>query len=44
MSAPIYVADKIVLEESISPDKTGEADIEKFKKFIEDLKPSDFNR
>jgi bifunctional DNase/RNase len=44
MSAPIYVSDKIVLEESISSEKTGEADIEKFKKFIEDLKPSDFNR
>ena len=32
MSAPIYVSDKIVLEESISSEKTGEADIEKFKK------------
>lgn len=44
MSAPIYVSDKIVLEESAPDKRTGEADIERFKKFIEDLKPSDFNR
>jgi bifunctional DNase/RNase len=44
MSAPIYVSDKIVLEESVSDKKTEEADVERFKKFIEDLKPSDFNR
>lgn len=44
MKAPIYVSDKIVLEESVSEKKTDEADVEKFKKFIEDLKPSDFNR
>ena len=44
MSAPIYVSDKIVLEESV-PDKKGEdAEVERFKKFIDDLKPSDFNR
>ncbi|HEY8313968.1 MAG TPA: bifunctional nuclease family protein [Candidatus Baltobacteraceae bacterium] len=45
-SAPIYVSDKIVLEESV-PDKKGdgdEADVERFKKFIEELRPSDFNR
>ncbi|MFN2448468.1 MAG: bifunctional nuclease family protein [Candidatus Baltobacteraceae bacterium] len=44
MSAPIYVSDKIVLEESAPDKKTGEADVERFKKFIEELKPSDFNR
>jgi len=44
MSAPIYVSDKIVLEESAPDRKTGEADVERFRKFIEDLKPSDFNR
>lgn len=44
MSAPIYVSDKIVLEESV-PDKKEEGqEVERFKKFIEDLKPSDFNR
>ncbi len=44
MSAPIYVSDKIVLEEA-SPDKrTDEAESERFKKFIDELKPSDFNR
>jgi hypothetical protein len=40
---PIYVSDKIVLEEA-SADKKGvdEADVNKFKKFLEGLKPSDF--
>ena len=42
MQAPIYVSDKIALEESV-PDKGEDSeDPEKFKKFIEDLKPSDF--
>src|SRR5579884_328013 len=44
MSAPIYVSDKIVLEESVPDKKTEDAETERFKKFIEDLKPSDFNR
>jgi len=44
MSAPIYVSDKIVLEESVSDKKGDEADVERFKKFIDELKPSDFNR
>ena len=45
MSAPIYVTDKIVLEESGTESaKEEEAAVERFKKFIEDLKPSDFNR
>ncbi len=42
MSAPIYVSDKIVLEESV-PDKKAEVeDVQRFRKFIEELKPSDF--
>jgi bifunctional DNase/RNase len=44
MSAPIYVSDKIVLEESVPDKKEEGAEVERFKKFIEDLKPSDFNR
>jgi uncharacterized protein len=44
MQAPIFVSDKIVLEEAV-PEKGAEAaDMERFKKFIEDLKPQDFNR
>ncbi len=43
-NAPIYVSDKIVLEESVPDSKTDDADIERFKKFIEELRPSDFNR
>ncbi|MGA7747592.1 MAG: bifunctional nuclease family protein [Candidatus Aquilonibacter sp.] len=45
MKAPIYVTDKIVLEES-TPDKKPVDDTEmtRFKKFLDDLKPSDFNR
>lgn len=43
---PLYVSDKIVLEEAASEkDKVeDEADISKFRKFLEGLKPSDFNR
>jgi bifunctional DNase/RNase len=42
MQAPIFVSDKIALEETVA-DKTGEPeDSSKFKKFIEELKPSDF--
>ena len=44
MSAPIFVSDKIVLEESVADKKIDEAEAERFKKFIDDLKPSDFNR
>jgi uncharacterized protein len=45
MQAPIYVTEKIVLEES-TPDKkpVDETEMERFKKFLDDLKPSDFNR
>ena len=42
MHAPIFVSDKIALEETV-PDKAAEPeDEQKFKKFIEELKPSDF--
>jgi hypothetical protein len=42
MQAPIFVSDKIALEETV-PDKAAEPeDSTKFKKFIEELKPSDF--
>jgi bifunctional DNase/RNase len=45
MQAPIYVSDKIVLEEASQEKKTSdETDIHKFKKFLDELKPSDFNR
>ena len=45
MKAPIYVTDKIVLEEA-SADKrdVDESEMSRFKKFLDDLKPSDFNR
>jgi len=46
VQAPIYVSDKIVLEESVT-EKTrpvDDAEMARFKKFLEDLKPSDFNR
>jgi hypothetical protein len=42
MSAPIYVSDKIVLEESVPDKKADVEDVQRFKKFIEELKPSDF--
>ncbi|HYZ15083.1 MAG TPA: bifunctional nuclease family protein [Candidatus Acidoferrum sp.] len=42
MHAPIFVSDKIALEETV-PDKASEPeDGTKFKKFIDELKPSDF--
>jgi len=43
---PLYVSDKIVLEEAAGEkDKIEEdADMSKFRKFLEELKPSDFNR
>lgn len=45
MKAPIYVSDKIVLEEATSDKKPiDETEMSRFKKFLDDLKPSDFNR
>ena len=42
MQAPIFVTDKIVLEESVPDKKPDDEERERFKKFIEELKPSDF--
>jgi hypothetical protein len=43
--APIFVSDKIVLEEATTEKRTvNETELARFKKFLEDLKPSDFNR
>ncbi len=45
MQAPIYVSDKIVLEEATSEkNAVDDSEMAKFKKFLDDLKPSDFNR
>lgn len=43
--APIYVSDKIVLEETVGdkPPENDDGDVMRFKKFLDDLKPSDFN-
>jgi bifunctional DNase/RNase len=42
MHAPIFVSDKIALEETV-PDKDADPeDSTKFKKFIDELKPADF--
>src|SRR5215469_12805531 len=41
-NAPIYVSDKIVLEESVYDKKAEEEEMQRFKKYIESLKPSDF--
>jgi bifunctional DNase/RNase len=42
---PIYVSDKIVLEEATADKKhVDEGDMDKFRQFLESLKPSDFNR
>ena len=42
MQAPIYVSDKIVLEETVTDKKAEAEDSARFRKFIEELKPSDF--
>ncbi len=45
MQAPIYVSDKIVLEEATADKKPiDDTEMSRFKKFLDDLKPSDFNR
>ena len=40
--APIFVTDKIALEEAVVDKKSEEEDMARFKKYIETLKPSDF--
>ena len=42
MQAPIYVSDKIVLEETVTDKKAEAEESQRFKKFIEELRPSDF--
>ena len=42
MQAPIYVSDKIVLEETVADKKAEAEESQRFKKFIEELRPSDF--
>ena len=41
-NAPIYVSERIVLEETVVDKSAEEQDLKKFKKYIENLKPSDF--
>lgn len=43
-NSPIYVADKIVLEEVEPGEMDGSQSDDRFKKFIDELRPSDFNR
>ncbi|MBV9102043.1 MAG: bifunctional nuclease family protein [Candidatus Eremiobacteraeota bacterium] len=42
MQAPIYVSDRIVLEETVADKKSEQEETARFKRFIEELKPSDF--
>lgn len=42
--APIYVSERIMLEETVVDKSMEEQDVKKFKKYIENLKPSDFIR
>lgn len=45
VQAPIFVSDKIVLEEATAEKKpVNDNEMARFKKFLDDLKPSDFNR
>ena len=41
-NAPIFVSERIVLEETVTDKQAGDEDQKKFKRFIEGLKPSDF--
>ncbi len=44
MQAPIFVTDKIALEETVADKKAEAEETARFRKFIDDLKPSDFSR
>ena len=45
VQAPIFVSDKIVLEEATRREEAvNDNEMARFKKFLDDLKPSDFNR
>ena len=41
-NAPIFVSERIVLEETLADKEAAEEEQKKFKRFIENLKPSDF--
>ncbi len=41
-NAPIFVSERIVLEETVADKQAGDEEQKKFKRFIENLKPSDF--
>jgi bifunctional DNase/RNase len=41
-NAPIFVSERIVLEETVADKQASDEDQKKFKRFIENLKPSDF--
>ncbi|HIB64255.1 MAG TPA: bifunctional nuclease family protein [Phycisphaerales bacterium] len=43
-NSPIYVTDQIILEESDEKGKEAQLEVNNFKKFIDDLKPSDFTQ
>ncbi|MFH1453596.1 MAG: bifunctional nuclease family protein [Armatimonadota bacterium] len=42
-NAPIYVSEKIILEESIIDKESEDQDYRKFKKYLDNLKPEDFS-
>lgn len=42
MQAPIYVSDKIVLEETVTDKRAEAEEVQRFRKFIEEMKPGDF--
>lgn len=41
-NAPIFVSERIILEETVVEPKAEDNDLQKFKKYIDNLKPSDF--
>lgn len=41
-NAPIYVSEKIILEESIVDKETEDQDYKKFRRYLDNLKPGDF--
>lgn len=43
-NSPIYVTDQIILEESEEKGKEAQIEVNNFKKFIDELKPSDFTQ
>lgn len=43
-NAPIYVSEKIILEESIVDKETEDQDFKKFKKYLDNLTPEDFSK